>query len=213
MEMADILKLKAIYTEADALDESDEGRGLDGDEFVAAFSQVWSELSESEMRSLFSKIDADSDGFVSWDEVPLVHGHPQPGAPRGARGAASNLVQPLRCTGTPRRDGTAAPRADVDASPDGGQADVSVDESRRRALRLGGGLAPTAAHDQPRRGGGAGQGAGRGVWPTAVCHVPSLQSVILGCADTKALVVDASHGNPSFFAPVAAPSSAPPCCR
>jgi len=36
----------------------------------------------------------------------------------------------------------------------------------------------------------------------APCHVPSLQSVILGCADTKALVVDASHGNPSFFAPV-----------
>ena len=32
--------------------------------------------------------------------------------------------------------------------------------------------------------------------------MPSLQSVILGCADTKALVVDASHGNPSFFAPV-----------
>ena len=46
----------------------DSGEGLDKEEFVRCFSAVLSDMDEDKLENLFMKIDANSDGTVTWEE-------------------------------------------------------------------------------------------------------------------------------------------------
>ena len=50
--------------------KSDPDVGVNAEEFAAAFQQVWPELSMSEMKSVFSKVDATADGPPNPNPTP-----------------------------------------------------------------------------------------------------------------------------------------------
>jgi hypothetical protein len=62
----DRVHLEALMTRFNAADVS--GEGLDKDAFVSCFASVLSDMSADKLVSLFMKIDANSDGTVTWEE-------------------------------------------------------------------------------------------------------------------------------------------------
>eukprot|EP00026_Physarum_polycephalum_P001543 Phypoly_transcript_01545.p1 GENE.Phypoly_transcript_01545~~Phypoly_transcript_01545.p1 ORF type:complete len:441 (-),score=105.87 Phypoly_transcript_01545:1901-3223(-) len=65
MILQHLVALKIAFEKAD----TDKSGGLDMDEFVEAFGEVLGkDLNEQQLQQLFMKIDANSDGMVSWDE-------------------------------------------------------------------------------------------------------------------------------------------------
>ena len=81
---SDVLLLQNNF-EAQCSMKSDPDAGVNAEEFAAAFQQVWPELSMSEMKSVFSKVDATADGLPTPTPTPNPNPNPYPTPNQGRR--------------------------------------------------------------------------------------------------------------------------------
>ena len=81
---SDFLLLQNNF-EAQCSMKSDPDVGVNAEEFAAAFQQVWPELSMSEMKSVFSKVDATADGLPTPIPTPNPNPNPYPTPNQGRR--------------------------------------------------------------------------------------------------------------------------------
>ena len=81
---SDFLLLQNNF-EAQCSMKSDPDAGVNAEEFAAAFQQVWPELSMSEMKSVFSKVDATADGLPTPTPTPNPNPNPYPTPNQGRR--------------------------------------------------------------------------------------------------------------------------------
>ena len=175
-------KLKRAFDEADV----DGGGDLCVDEFVHAFQMVIPEVDEARLRHLFTRIDANADNTVDWDEFSsfiLLEGI----ASDKAREAMDG-VEYVLCTDGPR----GVVGAPVDKHKDMCTAVMRFQKGDQYATASRDGTIRVWAHDDAKHGVLTHRKTARtgGAYIVDAALLPASQRMLIACADRKVKVYD-----------------------
>ena len=175
-------KLKAAFDEADA----DGGGDLCVDEFVQAFQMVIPEVDEARLRHLFTRIDANADNTVDWDEFSsfiLLEGI----AGEKAREAMDGTEYVL-CEDGPK----GVVGAPVDKHKDMCTAVMRFQKGDSYATASRDGTIRVWAHDDSKGGIMTHRKTAKtgGAYIVDAAQLPASQRMLIACADRKVKVYD-----------------------